>query len=66
MSDSSINEAVTISEEEVGKREWQCFLLILIVLFPAVSLALIGAYGFIVWGAQVFIFGPPGSDDCGV
>ncbi len=55
-----------ISENEVCKLEWQCFLLIILILFPIVSLSLIGLYGFLVWMGQIFIFGPPGADDCGV
>ncbi len=48
--------------EGVEKRslEWKSFLFITVVLFPILSVALVGGYGFIVWMLQMFVFGPPG------
>ncbi|NGZ12939.1 trimethylamine N-oxide reductase system protein TorE [Vibrio aestuarianus] len=40
--------------------EWKSFLLITVVLFPILSIAFVGGYGFIVWMLQVFFLGPPG------
>ncbi|EGR0578948.1 TPA: trimethylamine N-oxide reductase system protein TorE [Vibrio cholerae] len=48
--------------EGVEKRslEWKSFLFITVVLFPILSVAFVGGYGFIVWMLQMFVFGPPG------
>lgn len=51
---------IDMTEEERGRYEWQAFLFIVILLFPLLSAALVGGYGFIIWALQVFVFGPPG------
>ena len=38
--------------------ERRVFLFIAVFLFPALSIVLVGGYGFIVWALQM-IFGPP-------
>ncbi|AIF48625.1 hypothetical protein [Dyella japonica] len=48
----SSNNAVT------GKQERTTFLLLL-VLFPVLSVMFIAAYGFAVWFWQMFVSGPP-------
>jgi len=40
------------------KRERRGFIFITIFLFPALSIILVGGYGFAIWILQV-IFGPP-------
>lgn len=48
------------SEVTGGKRrERRLFLFLVIFLFPLLSVALVGAYGFAVWFLQM-LFGPPG------
>lgn len=34
--------------------------LLIVVLAPALSIAVVGSYGFIIWMSQL-LFGPPGS-----
>lgn len=46
------NQAVTKGEEA------RAFFLLAIVLFPVLSVAVVGGYGFIVWMSQL-VFGPP-------
>ncbi|NLS11423.1 trimethylamine N-oxide reductase system protein TorE [Vibrio sp. SM6] len=41
--------------------EWKSFFFITVVLFPILSVALVGGYGFIVWFMQMFLIGPPGA-----
>ena len=41
-------------------RELLLFLFITVVLFPVLSVMLVGGYGFLVWIWQMFN-GPPGS-----
>ncbi|WED20742.1 trimethylamine N-oxide reductase system protein TorE [Vibrio sp. JC009] len=41
--------------------EWKSFLIITVLLFPVLSVALVGGYGFIVWMMQVLFMGPPGT-----
>ncbi|ABL72780.1 MULTISPECIES: periplasmic nitrate reductase, NapE protein [Paracoccus] len=35
------------------------FLILAVVIWPILSVAIVGGYGFIVWMSQI-IFGPPG------
>lgn len=49
-----------VSDQEKAKYEWRSFLFITIFLFPILSVAIVGGYGFIVWAMQVFFLGPPG------
>ncbi len=41
--------------------EWKSFLFITVVLFPVLSVAFVGGYGFLVWMLQIFFLGPPGT-----
>jgi len=41
------------------KQEWRLFLFIVVLLFPLLSVALVGTYGFSIWMYQL-IAGPPG------
>ncbi len=40
-------------------REIAVFLLLAVVIWPFLSVAVVGGYGFLVWMSQM-IFGPPG------
>ena len=40
-------------------RELVAFLILAVVIWPAIAVAVVGGYGFLVWMAQL-IFGPPG------
>ncbi|MCK6262874.1 trimethylamine N-oxide reductase system protein TorE [Vibrio sp. ZSDE26] len=55
MSDVNSNQGV-----EKRTMEWKSFLFITVILFPVLSVAFVGGYGFIVWMLQVFFLGPPG------
>ncbi|NTS78090.1 periplasmic nitrate reductase, NapE protein [Catenovulum sp. SM1970] len=46
--------------EDTKKYERNAFLFITVVLFPAISLALMGSYGFVIWMSQI-ILRPPGA-----
>jgi periplasmic nitrate reductase NapE len=48
-------------EPEPGRKrkEWRLFLFIILLLFPLLSIALVGGFGFSVWIYQL-IMGPPG------
>lgn len=39
-------------------RELRVFLFLTVILFPILSISLMGGYGFIIWMSQI-IFGPP-------
>lgn len=39
-------------------QEWQLFLFIIVLLFPLLSVALVGGYGFSIWMYQL-LAGPP-------
>lgn len=54
---SNVNK---VAEKDSRSLEWKSFLLITVVLFPVLSVAFVGGYGFIVWAMQVFFLGPPG------
>ncbi|WP_299018183.1 periplasmic nitrate reductase, NapE protein [uncultured Photobacterium sp.] len=55
-----MNNSVPVDKKDRAKREWQLFLFIVIFLFPILSVAFVGGYGFLVWAMQVFFIGPPG------
>jgi nitrate reductase NapE len=42
------------------KRERRGFIFITVFLFPALSVILVGGYGFIIWISQM-LFGPPSA-----
>ncbi|WP_295894244.1 trimethylamine N-oxide reductase system protein TorE [uncultured Vibrio sp.] len=46
---------------EKRSMEWKSFLFITVILFPILSVAFVGGYGFIIWMLQVFFLGPPGA-----
>lgn len=41
-------------------KEWRVFIFIIVFLFPLLSVALVGGYGFTIWMYQLFM-GPPGA-----
>lgn len=43
----------------VKRREIVMFLLLAVVIWPILSVAIVGGYGFLVWMSQL-IMGPPG------
>lgn len=47
-------------EESDKKTEFRSFLILVVLLAPVLSVAIVGGYGFIVWISQM-ILGPPGS-----
>lgn len=42
-------------------QEWRFFAFLAVVVLPALMLAGIAAYGFVVWFLQILFFGPPGA-----
>lgn len=52
----STSDQVTPQQEK--RQEWRLFLFIVVFLFPLLSIALVGAYGFSIWIYQLFA-GPP-------
>ena len=47
-------------DQQTKQQERRLFLFIAIVLFPLLSVALVGGYGLIIWISQL-IFGPPSA-----
>lgn len=43
-----------------ARKETRLFLFLVIFLFPLLSVAIVGGYGFFVWFLQM-LFGPPGA-----
>ncbi len=52
------------SEEPQATRgqELRAFLLLTAVVAPALAVAIVGGYGFVVWMTQI-VLGPPGAPD---
>jgi nitrate reductase NapE len=44
--------------QEQKKKEWRLFVFIIVFLFPLLSIALVGGYGFAIWMYQL-LMGPP-------
>jgi nitrate reductase NapE len=42
------------------KKEWRLFIFIIVFLFPILSVAVVGGYGFAIWMYQL-LMGPPGA-----
>lgn len=55
---SNVNNS---SEQKERSLEWKSFLLITVVLFPILSVAFVGGYGFLIWIMQILFMGPPGT-----
>ena len=51
-----------IKQNDGAKRssEWKAFFFITVVLFPILSVGVVGAYGFSVWLMHALFFGMPG------
>jgi len=49
----------SIEQQRSKRREWLLFLFLVVVLFPALTVLAVGAYGMAVWIFQMFA-GPPG------
>ncbi|WP_041522409.1 periplasmic nitrate reductase, NapE protein [Gilvimarinus agarilyticus] len=47
-------------ENEQKRREWRLFIFIIVFLFPLLSVAIVGGYGFTIWMYQI-LAGPPGA-----
>lgn len=59
----STNEPDTESSQNTAvekRREWRMFAFIVVFLFPMLTVALVGAYGFSIWMYQL-LAGPPGA-----
>ena len=52
------NQAVSANQQK--KRDLLMFLFLTVVLAPALSVAVVGAYGFAIWMYQLIV-GPPGT-----
>jgi len=47
------------SQAPERRRELLAFLFLTVVLAPALTVAIVGGYGFLIWFSQM-IYGPPG------
>lgn len=54
-----MDESPRNSPAERKRKEWRLFLFIILLLFPLLSVAVVGTYGFSIWMYQLFM-GPPG------
>ncbi|MBP2292062.1 periplasmic nitrate reductase, NapE protein [Azospirillum rugosum] len=48
-----------VADSGAKRREIAMFLLLAVVIWPILSVAIVGGYGFLVWMSQL-IMGPPG------
>jgi nitrate reductase NapE len=48
-----------INDPAVRRRELLAFIVVAVLIWPVLSVGIVGAYGFIVWMSQL-ILGPPG------
>jgi len=58
---ASVDSSAAQSGEATRKaREWRIFFFLTVVLAPLLAVAVVGAYGFVVWIYQMFA-GPPAA-----
>jgi len=48
-----------VTDQNTPKKEWRTFLFITVAMFPALAVAVVGSYGFLIWFSQM-LMGPPG------
>lgn len=53
-------QPITPEDKQRHKEEWRMFIFIIVFLFPILSVAIVGGYGFSIWMYQLFT-GPPGA-----
>lgn len=46
------------------RKEWGLFIFIVVFLFPLLSVAIVGGFGFMIWMYQL-LAGPPGAPGAG-
>ena len=46
------------TDNEQRRKEWRLFIFIIVFLFPILSVAIVGGYGFVIWMYQL-LAGPP-------
>lgn len=56
--------AVEASREDAPRKptrreEFTAFLVLAVLIWPFISVAVVGGYGFLIWMSQI-VFGPPG------
>lgn len=51
-------EATSPSSPTERRKEWRLFLFIIVFLFPILSVAVVGGFGFFIWMYQL-LAGPP-------
>ena len=56
---STASDADTTLQVPDRRRELLAFLFLTVVLAPALAVAIVGGYGFLIWIMQM-IYGPPG------
>ncbi len=46
---------LTLTDNGQRRKEWRLFIFIIVFLFPILSVAIVGGYGFMVWMYQLFV-----------
>lgn len=60
MSNSEPDHRGETSSQMTRRHEWRLFIFIIVFLFPILTVALVGAYGFSIWMFQL-LAGHPGA-----
>jgi nitrate reductase NapE len=60
MTDRRSAERADASPPSTRQEEWRSFLFFTVVMAPAIAVAVVIGYGFVVWMVQM-IAGPPGA-----
>ena len=55
-----MSNAIKQNDGAERSSEWKAIFFITVVLFPILSVGVVGAYGFSVWLMQALFFGMPG------
>ena len=57
--DTAASPPAATGQPQSKRRDLLAFLFLTVVLAPAIAVAVVGGFGFVIWIAQIFT-GPPG------
>lgn len=54
-----VPEPTTADEKQRKTEEWRTWVFFTVIMAPALAVAIVSGWGFVVWMWQTFVAGPP-------